>query len=119
MQDDRAIYVGFWARVAAALVDTVLVSLVLVPVMMLVFGADYFHLLMEDTLASLQDPLVPRPSNGAADDIVQLVVVALAIIPFWLYRKATPGKMLIGAEVVDAKTGHALRPMQSVLRYLG
>jgi hypothetical protein len=32
------------------------------------------------------------------------ILPAIAVIIFWMYRQATPGKMLIGAKIVDAKT---------------
>ena len=44
---------------------------------------------------------------------------AVAVIAFWLYKQATPGKMLVHARVVDAKTGNTLSTSQSVIRYLG
>jgi uncharacterized RDD family membrane protein YckC len=36
-----------------------------------------------------------------------------------MYRQATPGKMAIGARVVDATTGGAPSTRQLVIRYLG
>ena len=42
----------------------------------------------------------------------------MAVIAFWLYKQATPGKMVLSARVVDAKTGDALTLKQSIGRYL-
>jgi uncharacterized RDD family membrane protein YckC len=47
------------------------------------------------------------------------VLPAVAIVLFWLYRQATPGKMAVSARVVDAKTGGPLGVGQSIVRYLG
>jgi uncharacterized RDD family membrane protein YckC len=47
------------------------------------------------------------------------VLPAVAIVLFWLFRQATPGKMAISAQVVDARTGGRLSLGQSVVRYLG
>lgn len=44
---------------------------------------------------------------------------ALAVIAFWVYRQATPGKMAISARIVDAETGEAASTGQLVGRYLG
>ena len=44
---------------------------------------------------------------------------ALAIVLFWIYRQATPGKMAIGARIVDAYTGGQPSTKQLVIRYLG
>ena len=108
-------YVGFWARVGACLIDSVALMIVLVPVLLVAFGTDYFDAMFISAL----NPGMTPPSNGLADDALQLLVAAALIIPFWIYLKATPGKMVIGAEVVDARTGGKLTLAQSVIRYLG
>jgi uncharacterized RDD family membrane protein YckC len=41
------------------------------------------------------------------------------VILFWRYRGATPGKMVIGAVIVDAETGDLPTVKQSIGRYLG
>lgn len=43
---------------------------------------------------------------------------AFSVVPFWIYRQATPGKMAIGARIVDAATGGKPFPSQLVGRYL-
>ena len=43
---------------------------------------------------------------------------AIAVILFWIYRQATPGKMAIGAKIVDAKTGGKPSTGQLIGRYL-
>jgi len=98
-------YVGFWARVAASLVDTVLLCIILYPVLTMIYGREYW------TSASL--------IRGPADLVLQWVLPPLAIIAFWIARQATPGKMLIGAKIVDAETGAPLTRGQAIGRYLG
>ena len=44
---------------------------------------------------------------------------AVALVVFWTYRQATPGKMIVSAKIVDAKTGGPLTVGQSIGRYLG
>lgn len=41
------------------------------------------------------------------------------MIAFWLYKLATPGKMAIGATIVDARTGRRPSAGQLVIRYFG
>ena len=41
------------------------------------------------------------------------------MIVFWIYRSATPGKMILGIKIVDMKTGNPPSPSQSITRYLG
>lgn len=38
---------------------------------------------------------------------------------FWVYRQATPGKMVISARIVDARTGGKPGTGQLIGRYLG
>ena len=42
----------------------------------------------------------------------------MAVIVFWIYRQATPGKMAIGARIVDAKTLGKPSTGQLIGRYL-
>lgn len=98
-------YVGFWARVGAALIDTVVLMLIITPALVAVYGREYFF----------ADGWV----QGPADVLISWVLPAVACIWLWHKLRATPGKMLIGAEIVDADTGEAMTVGQSVLRYLG
>ena len=98
-------YVGFWLRVWASVIDSVLVVLITVPLVLAVYGRDHF--------------LDERMLSGPADFLISYVLPAIAIIAFWVTRGATPGKMAIGAKIVDERTGEAPRIGQSVVRYLG
>jgi len=97
-------YVGFWPRVWATVIDSILVSIILVPLVRLIYGDEY------ESLKLIQGP---------ADLLISLVLPAVAIVIFWINRQATPGKIAIGARIVDAKTGGKPTTRQLVLRYLG
>ena len=99
-------YVGFWLRVWASLIDTVLVAAITLPVLALVYGRRYFV---------AGSSLV----HGPADIVISWLLPALAIMVLWHTKRATPGKMAIGAWVVDARTGEAPSVAQCVVRYLG
>ena len=47
------------------------------------------------------------------------ILTAIAVIVFWIYKSATPGKMIFGAKIVDARTGGPLTTGQCIGRYLG
>jgi uncharacterized RDD family membrane protein YckC len=98
-------YAGFWVRVGAALIDTILISLIIWPVMTAVYGTDYWT----------ADKLI----QGPLDFLVSWVLPAVAVILFWLARQATPGKMAVAARIVDAKSGATPTTAQFVIRYLG
>jgi uncharacterized RDD family membrane protein YckC len=105
VQDSNVEYVGFWARVGASLIDTVLLLIIMLPILHMVYGPAYW------TSGSF--------SQGPVEFLINYVLPAVAIIAFWIARQATPGKMVIGAKIVDAKTGNPASTGQLVGRYLG
>ena len=98
-------YVGFWARVWASVIDSVLVCVIVYPVLTMIYGREYFS----------STSLI----KGPADFLLQWVLPAVAIIVFWIARQATPGKMAIRAKIVDADTGAPMTRAQAIGRYLG
>ena len=44
MQSDDVEYAGFWIRVGAALIDSVLILAVIVPLLVAIYGWSYFDL---------------------------------------------------------------------------
>ncbi|MCK5190722.1 MAG: RDD family protein, partial [Methylococcales bacterium] len=44
---------------------------------------------------------------------------AVAVIIFWIYKSATPGKMATKLTIVDASTGEKPTTRQFTLRYIG
>lgn len=107
MTDDALEYAGFWIRVGASLIDTVLLLCITFPLLIAIYGWSYF------------DPEQTGFIAGTADFLLSYVLPAMAVIVFWMYRQATPGKMLLKLKVVDAKTGGPLTVGQAVIRYLG
>jgi uncharacterized RDD family membrane protein YckC len=84
-------YVGFWRRVLASLIDTAIAAMIIYPILYALYGKEYFA----------SEHLVA----GVGDFIMTHIFPAIAIIIFWFYRSATPGKMAIRAKIVDASTG--------------
>ena len=103
--DSELEYVGFWPRVGASLIDTVLVLIICVPLVTMVYGKDYW--------------LASALLQGPADFVINWLLPAVAVVLFWIYRQATPGKMAIGARIVDARTGGNPTTGQLIARYLG
>jgi len=98
-------YAGFWIRVWAALIDTFLVVLITTPILGALYGWEYgWH--------GNDAPFRPT------EFLITWVLPAIAVILFWRYRSATPGKMVIGAKIVDAKSGEAPSTAQLIGRYL-
>ncbi|MCK5876871.1 MAG: RDD family protein [Candidatus Marithrix sp.] len=51
--------------------------------------------------------------------LIFFVLPALITIWFWVKFAATPGKLLVDCEIVDAKTGKPITFKQSILRCIG
>ena len=98
-------YTGFWPRVGASLIDTIIIIVITFPILISIYGWEYFE----------GDSFVA----GFADFILSWVFPLIAIIAFWVYRQATPGKMVISARIVDAKTGDKPTFQQYIVRYIG
>jgi uncharacterized RDD family membrane protein YckC len=94
-------YAGFWQRAAAFLIDAVLVIVILTP-LMVAFGMRRISL----------DPA------EHSWDLLALVAIAAAVIGFWRYCGATPGKSLLGLKVVDAASGKPPTLGRFALRFL-
>jgi uncharacterized RDD family membrane protein YckC len=97
-------YVGFWMRVFASLIDTLILVIFIGLVAFAVYGMQYVRLSSEGKTLMF-------------DLLVQGLLPALAVIVFWRYRGATPGKMLISAKIVDAQTLGTPSTGQLVGRY--
>ena len=96
-------YAGFWSRTGATIIDTILLMLITAPLLISIYGTDYFT--SEEIIA------------GSWDFLISWVLPAFATIIFWIYRAATPGKMAIKAKILDANTGRAPSTGQLIGRY--
>jgi len=98
-------YAGFWIRTLAAIIDTIFMLIIIIPVLFAIYGTDYWS--SESFVA------------GFWDFLFQYILPAIAVIIFWIYKSATPGKMITGLTIVDAKTGGKPSTGQFIGRYLG
>ena len=104
MNEQAFEYVGFWPRFGASIIDTILSLIICLPLVHMVYGSEYWM-----SMDFIQGP---------ADFLITWVGPAVAVILFWMYRQATPGKMVIHAKIVDAKTGGKPSTGQLIGRYL-
>ena len=95
-------YAGFWPRALALLIDWLIVMVISMPVIVLAFGADYFSL----------DPM------ARSGDLVLTMLVGVAVVAFWRYFGATPGKLAVGLRIVDAQSGAPASTGRLVLRLI-
>ena len=105
IEHDEFEYAGFWIRVGASAIDTVILLMFILPISMMIYGDAFWE---NESLLM-----------GPADFLVNWVSPAVVTIVFWLYKSATPGKMMLGLKVVHSDTGEPLSLGQAIGRYLG
>ena len=96
-------YGGFWIRVAAALIDTVLFIIVFSIPLTLIYGMDYWN--------------PERQVEGMWDMLIQYIAPIVITVWFWTKYLGTPGKMALGLRVLDANTGQAISTPKAIGRY--
>ena len=94
-------YVGFWPRFGAFLIDSLAVMFLVTPLMVWYFGDGWAY------------------ADGTKAFVINWVLPGAATLLFWHFKSATPGKMVISAVIVDARTFEPPTTGQLVGRYLG
>lgn len=104
-QTEELKFAGFWIRVAASIVDSLLIMLLTLPLLSAIYGVDYW------TTSAM--------SSGIWDTLISYILPAVVVILFWIYKSATPGKMLFKLEVISLGDNKKISSMQAIGRYLG
>lgn len=97
-------YVGFGQRLAAFAIDALVLFVVVGPLVFALYGRGY----------------IARPAGGFAgfwNFALQVLAPALAVILFWRYCGATPGKIAVSAKIVDARSGGRPGTVRLVARF--
>lgn len=98
-------YAGFWLRLWAGVVDSLLLMMVLIPLTIAVFG--WSRLTTELHV------------SGTSDLLVSWILPTTLIFAVWTGRNRTQGMSVISAEVLDERTSGPPSFGQHVGRYLG
>jgi len=98
-------YGGFWIRLVASMIDTALLLAIITPLLLGIYGPDYFA----------ANGII----QGPVDFLITWILPLVAVITFWHYKSATPGKMVFNLIIVDAKTLQKPTTGQLIIRYLG
>ena len=93
-------YAGFGSRALAFLLDAIIVTVIVVPILVLGFGVQQ----------------MPTENSW---ELVVLLAIAAAVIGFWRAFGATPGKIALGLKIVDAASGGRPSLGRLALRFLG
>lgn len=104
-------YAGFWLRVVAALIDSFIMILAILPVAWIFYQGD------SDLVFATG--LSESAPNLWFDFVINYIFPFLYSVLFWIYLEGTPGKRLLRLKVLDERTGHKLSFGQAALRYIG
>ena len=104
-------YAGFWLRVVAALIDSFIMILAVLPVAWIFYQGD------SDLVFATG--LSESAPNLLFDFVINYIFPFLYSVLFWIYLEGTPGKRLLRLKVLDERTGHKLSFGQAALRYIG
>lgn len=98
-------YAGFWIRVAASLIDTVVFVLVFSLPLTIIYGTEYW--ITGELVLGVWDFLLTH--------LIPIAITVWFCIPYL----GTPGKMALRLQVLDAHTGQAISTPKAVSRYFG
>jgi uncharacterized RDD family membrane protein YckC len=110
LQHDQFEYAGFLRRLLAFGIDNLLLSVISTALIVVLFGFEQLQQLQSGNLSSFTDWRTL---------LVNQLVPALWVVGFWVTWLATPGKLLMDCQIVDAKTLGKPHWGKLVIRYLG
>ena len=106
-------FVGFWLRFVAFIIDSIWAMIVVGVILAVLLGQPDLDM----------DTVVRDPAGSlvalSGRLLIDLLLIGAAFVLFWIFRSATPGKLLFSAVIVDAKTLGKPSTGQFVVRYLG
>ncbi len=123
--NNEVVYAGFWIRLVASLLDTVILA---VPIGILVYflsdgqwmNFDQFQNAMQMAQYGNAEALQAMPQTDMTWELLFEALMMLIIIVFWRrWAGATPGKRILGIEVVNFEDNGALTNKQMIIRYVG
>jgi uncharacterized RDD family membrane protein YckC len=115
-------YASFFMRIIASVIDSILSLVITIPFMMII--GTIFDLSQPESLdiqaqQMTQEELLIILQGHLASFLLEMTVIAVVIVIFWVSKGGTPGKTLLGMQIVDAKTLQKPTLSQSIIRYLG
>ncbi|MGD8560649.1 MAG: RDD family protein [Gammaproteobacteria bacterium] len=91
-------YAGFWRRAGAVFIDSIVYSVL---------------------LGLLLGPSYVNAGTWSTESMVAQGIALVLTVALWTRYMGTPGKLLLGCQVVDADTGEPITYRQGIIRYVG
>ncbi len=112
-------YASFGYRMLASVIDVILSSILLFPFFIVV--NKFFPFLAPPIPSSnpTVEELIALMADSMPSTLFQAIVFTIILMLFWVYKSATPGKMILKMKIVDAKTGAHPTNKQLIIRCLG
>ena len=105
--ENSVVYAGFWLRVCAAVIDTILILFLIVIPISMIYGAENYLKYLNNEASFL----------GVWHFVLEVILPFNLVIWLWLCFSATPGKMLLKLKIIDIKTFEGLNFRQVIVRY--
>ena len=86
MENKEYEYAGFWIRAVASLIDGILFAIIIIPLLAMIYG---------DSWTGGGEVAI----RGPAEFLIEYVFPFIAVVLFWYYRSATPGKMALNLAI--------------------
>jgi len=121
---DMEHYAGFWRRILASIIDSLLFGLISGVIHFLIFGGETIKVapgtVNDNGFSGLNIQLFSSTlsSTFAATNWLEHIIIISVTIFMWVKFLGTPGKLITGCQVVDAKTRQAVTVGQGALRYV-
>ena len=114
MSDEApVVYGGFWIRFLAFLIDSTAATIAIAPLVTTLAG----ELLLTNYNLGDPDEVSQMLSDLSVRLALDVLFMGTIFILFWVFKSATPGKMLFKLTIVDAKTFGKASVGQHVVRY--
>lgn len=108
-------YASFFQRLVATLIDAAWLGLLITLLLYLFYGDQIFATVNNNFIFTSYSLENFQWQIFLINDLLP----ALLFIFFWLKYAATPGKLMLDCEIVNAKDGKPITFQQALLRYLG
>ena len=125
-ENNKPKYAGFGMRMLASVIDSLLSIVILLPFVTIfnkIYNSGEMQRLLDAGTLKMENVSPEQLAEFITRQITaftfQNILIAIVVLIFWIYRSATPGKMILKMKIVDAKTGGHLSRGQLIVRYLG
>jgi uncharacterized RDD family membrane protein YckC len=125
MESKNLEYAGFFIRLLALSIDFILLNIATYFIFSstsdyFFYDFDYFSTLEFKQSLLILDVYGPIDFLYYYFDLLKSILIPSFItLSFWFFFSATPGKILVGARIVDANTGGRPKTISLIVRYLG